>query len=155
MDFKTASNLSHSKSVKPTERFCERCGGKLQSCGIRRSARRYRCSNCNIEAKSVPLSPKEIELHTKKDSGLGNASLTERYEEIRGIENDRNPYCLLPQYDPKYSKQNSQTELKHDKAEVSQNYAEEMRKLKQFSRKARTFEEDECILDSGKRRIKD
>lgn len=81
---------------------CKKCGGKLESKGIRRETRRYRCTACKSNAGSFPLTEKEIAQLKLKDKGIGDLSLTERYNELTGLARLKKPYCLMTQYDPKY-----------------------------------------------------
>lgn len=81
---------------------CKNCGGKCESKGIRRDHRRYRCVTCEASAGSVLLTETEIEALKAKDKGIENLSIAERYEEIVGLARTKNPYALLPKYDPKY-----------------------------------------------------
>lgn len=91
--------------------ICPSCSGKLESKGIRRERRRYRCASCKKSAGSVVLTDLEIESKRKLDKGIGNLSLAEREEELLGLNRPINlskpnrktkyaPYALLPQYDP-------------------------------------------------------
>lgn len=81
---------------------CKKCGGKLESKGVRRQARRYRCTACRSSAGSIPLTEEEIKCLKKRDKGIGDLSLSERYEERLGLARTKQPYSLLPKYDPKY-----------------------------------------------------
>ncbi len=81
---------------------CKNCGGKLESKGIRRETRRYRCISCKANAGSFPLTQEEIQKLKSKDKGIGNLNLAERHNEIQGLARTKKPYALLPKYDPKY-----------------------------------------------------
>lgn len=87
---------------------CKKCGGKLESKGVRRQSRRYRCTVCKSSAGSIPLTAEEIERLKKQDLGIGNLSLSERYEEKLGLARIKQPYSLLPKYDPKYCGKSSE-----------------------------------------------
>lgn len=95
------------------KKVCNHCGGRVESKGVRRETRRYRCSKCNKNCQSELLTESEIEILRKKDKGIGDLTLIARQKELQKLNNPvclskkprktvNYPCCLLPQYDPKW-----------------------------------------------------
>jgi putative hemolysin len=58
--------------LAPCERICKQRGGRLESKGIRRETRRYRCVQCKSNAGSIPISQEEQKFLRSQDKGIGN-----------------------------------------------------------------------------------
>lgn len=111
---------------------CSYCGGRLESKGVRYLRRRYRCVKCKKNAGSIALTELEIELLRSKDKKIGNLGLEERRQEIERLRCKKTPYCLLPEYDPKFT---NKDEFKIYEALAYRKYNEEKQQTKKVTTK--------------------
>lgn len=142
MEYRKVINVGGTNLLAPDERTCAKCGGRLESKGIRRETRRYRCLKCKSNAGSIPITEKEEESLRVKDKGIGDLALAERYDEIRGLERKKQPYCLLTKYDPKYcSKKSIKSRFRNNYSEVIgyEDWAEQLEVTKKFTKRMLHF----------------